>query len=157
MPQPIPDGTYTIDAGTMYQPGAGLAQFAPAEGPEPGGRLVIQHPDESGQGSTTWEVKFDGAHGAYTFRNPHSGHYCGYEGEPETNIELKSSTTPGYWTLVPAEGEDAGANTFYIHAKGTDVLLGQSPLMIYPPLAALQSIDSPFAAGMKMSWKFIPA
>ncbi|KAG8717525.1 hypothetical protein FRC08_007296 [Ceratobasidium sp. 394] len=157
MSQPIPDGIYTIDAATMYQSGTGLAQFSPLEGPEPGSRLVIQHPDESGKGSTTWEVKFDSARGAYTFKNPHSGHYCGYEGEPEMNMQLHSSTAPGYWELVPAEGEHAGENTFYIHAQGTDILLSQSPLMIYPPLAALQPIDSPFTAGMKMPWKFIQA
>ncbi|KAG8717375.1 hypothetical protein FRC12_007671 [Ceratobasidium sp. 428] len=158
MSQLIPDGIYTIDAGNMSQPGAGLAQFAPTENPEPGSRLVVQHPDEAGQGSTTWEVKYDEAQGAYTLRNPHSGHYCGYEGElASTNMQLNSSTEPAYWNLVTAEGENTGNNTFHIHAKGTDVLLGQSPLMIYPPIAALQAIDSPFAAGMKMSWKFNPA
>ncbi|KAG8769895.1 hypothetical protein FRC12_004667 [Ceratobasidium sp. 428] len=157
MNQLIPDGIYTIDAGNLYQSGTGLAQLAPTENPEPGSRLVIQSPDEAGQGSTTWEVKYDETQDAYTFINPYSGHYCGYEGEPGTNIQLNSSTVPGYWNLLIAEGEDASENTFYIHAKGTDVLLSQSPLMIYPPIAALQAIDSPFAAGIKMPWKFNPA
>ncbi|KAH7325448.1 hypothetical protein B0J17DRAFT_681403, partial [Rhizoctonia solani] len=104
-------------------------------------RLCTSRASEAGEDVIKWEVKFDSNQQAYTFRNPATGQFVSFDGEPETNTQLYGRQTPRFFTLTTS---NEGLNRIHIRAKGSDADIDNSPLMIYPPLLTLQAADSPF-------------
>ncbi|CAE6458132.1 hypothetical protein RSOLAG22IIIB_11647 [Rhizoctonia solani] len=150
MSQLIPDGLYTIDKSAAgFQGNACMAISFP-----PGStRLRTSRTSEAGEEMIKWEVKFDASEQAYTFRNPATGHFASFNGQPETNVQLYGRETPRFFQLIPSE---EGINRLHILAKDSNANIDNSPLMSYPPLLTLQAADSPFTGGTRSNWQFIP-
>ncbi|CUA72858.1 hypothetical protein RSOLAG22IIIB_10371 [Rhizoctonia solani] len=149
MSQLIPDGLYIIDKSAAgFQGDACMTTSFP-----PGStRLCTSSTSEAGEEMIKWEVKFDASKQAYTFRNPATGRYASFDGQPETNTQLYGRETPRFFQLIPSE---EGINRFHILAKDSDANIDYSPLMSYPPLLTLQAADSPFTGGTRSNWQFI--
>ncbi|QRW26611.1 hypothetical protein RhiXN_12272 [Rhizoctonia solani] len=150
MSQLVPDGLYLIDKSAAGFEGSACIATSFPHGSN---RLCTSSAREAGENMLKWEVKFDMDQQAYTFRNPTTGHFISFDGEPDTNVHLCGQETPRLFTLTPSH---EGINRIHIRAKDSDTDIDNSPLMIYPPLLTLQATDSPFTGGIRANWQFIP-
>ncbi|KAJ1300853.1 hypothetical protein OPQ81_002492 [Rhizoctonia solani] len=150
MSQIIPDGLYFIDKSPAgFQGNACIATSFP-----PGSsRLCTSRASEAGEDMLKWEVEFVPDQQAYTFKNPATGHFISFDGEPETNTQLYGREKPRFFTLTPSY---ESVNRLHIRAKGSDADIDDSPLMMYPPLLTLQAADNSFTGGTRADWQFVP-
>jgi hypothetical protein len=103
--------------------------------------------DEEEQNAQRWEIGRT-AGGQYTIRQPDTGRYLSCS-DPAQPFELVGMSAQEHtWTI--ADGPTAGAVT--IGAPGTDLTLGLSPLLIYPPMVA---VSPPY--DMDGGWTLAPA
>ena len=108
-------------------------------------RVVVLDEDE--QNAQRWEIgRSDG--GQFTIRPTDTGLYLSCS-DPAQPFELAGmSAQPYTWAI--ADAPTAGAVT--IGAPGTDLTLGLSPLLIYPPMVA---VSPPYE--MDRGWTLTPA
>lgn len=126
----VPPGIYTI-----ADP-AGRRLTLPA----PDGPVFLLPPLDQPE-QQAWEVR-DGEGDTVTIRNPMTGNYLSFDGNPAINKPVLGLGEPRRWILVPA----AEPFTFHIVCLGTShdgprLALGRSLLPIYPPTTALHPLD----------------
>ncbi|AWW39129.1 hypothetical protein [Streptomyces cadmiisoli] len=134
-PAPLAAGTYTIALGPGNLLTAGRIN-------EP---LVILPPGHEAQ---EWEVVAL-THGNIALRNLGGNVYMGHQGTFHPHRFAVATTTPFEWGLAPS-GAFGG---FRVTAPGSDLVLGQSPLLVSPLRVDLQYRRE---ADLRQAWQFRP-
>ncbi|KAF8597830.1 hypothetical protein BDV93DRAFT_527103 [Ceratobasidium sp. AG-I] len=144
-PQLLPNGVYKF---TVSDGDRSLSPSGVKPGTGAGTQLVMLTEEEGTAEGFNWKLSYEPSQAAYTIQHAKSGLFFSFEGSAKENAHLGAHAKPKYFAI-----EQQGGNTYRIQLKDSNLSVNMSPLMMYPPMIALQSESSLVA---QLTWKLRP-